>query len=91
MTTPIHPEETSQIALNLPEPPAVEAASAPAQNGTMHVRKRNGTFESVDVNKIVRAVARCCVGLKSVEVYLRNAFLRRMQTPSVTRPASSMA
>ncbi len=29
----------------------------------MRVRKRNGASEPVDVNKIVRAVSRCCVGL----------------------------
>lgn len=29
----------------------------------MHVRKRNGTLEAVDVNKIVRAVQRCAHGL----------------------------
>ncbi len=29
---------------------------------TMRVRKRNGSAEPVDVNKIVRAVSRCCVG-----------------------------
>ena len=29
---------------------------------TMRVRKRNGASEPVDVNKIVRAVSRCCVG-----------------------------
>ncbi len=34
---------------------------------TMRVRKRNGTYEPVDVNKIVRAVGRCCVGLKDVD------------------------
>jgi ribonucleoside-diphosphate reductase alpha chain len=33
----------------------------------MRVRKRNGAFEPVDVNKIVRAVARCCVGLGEVD------------------------
>ena len=31
---------------------------------TMRVRKRNGGSEPVDVNKIVRAVSRCCVGLR---------------------------
>ena len=30
---------------------------------TMRVRKRNGSSEQVDVNKIVRAVGRCSVGL----------------------------
>ncbi len=33
----------------------------------MHVRKRNGTLEPVDVNKIVRAVQRCCYGLPHVD------------------------
>jgi ribonucleoside-diphosphate reductase alpha chain len=33
----------------------------------MRVRKRSGSFEPVDVNKIVRAVARCCVGLNEVD------------------------
>src|SRR5580698_8522428 len=34
---------------------------------TMHVRKRNGSLEPVDVNKIVRAVTRCSAGLSQVE------------------------
>jgi ribonucleoside-diphosphate reductase alpha chain len=34
---------------------------------TMQVRKRDGSFEPVDVNKIVRAVARRCVGLPHVD------------------------
>jgi len=34
---------------------------------TMRVKKRNGAFEPVDVNKIVRAVTRCCVGLSAVD------------------------
>jgi ribonucleoside-diphosphate reductase alpha chain len=34
---------------------------------TMHVRKRNGALEPVDVNKIVRAVLRCSYGLSQVE------------------------
>jgi ribonucleoside-diphosphate reductase alpha chain len=34
---------------------------------TMRVRKRNGSFEPVDINKIVRAVARCCYNLPSVD------------------------
>ncbi|HEY7371340.1 MAG TPA: ribonucleoside-diphosphate reductase subunit alpha [Polyangia bacterium] len=33
----------------------------------MRVRKRNGASEPVDVNKIVRAVNRCCVGLPDVD------------------------
>jgi ribonucleoside-diphosphate reductase alpha chain len=34
---------------------------------TMHVRKRNGALEPVDVNKIVRAVQRCSAGLTQVD------------------------
>lgn len=34
---------------------------------TMRVGKRNGAFEPVDINKIVRAIARCCDGLGSVD------------------------
>lgn len=33
----------------------------------MQVRKRNGSLESVDVNKIVRAVERCCAGLGQLD------------------------
>ncbi|HTW07061.1 MAG TPA: ATP cone domain-containing protein, partial [Acidimicrobiales bacterium] len=33
----------------------------------MRVRKRDGSAEPVDVNKIVRAVARCCAGLEGVD------------------------
>ena len=33
----------------------------------MQVRKRNGALEPADVNKIVRAVERCAVGLRSVD------------------------
>ena len=34
---------------------------------TMRVGKRNGAFEPVDINKIVRAISRCCGGLRSVD------------------------
>ncbi len=34
---------------------------------TMHVRKRNGALESVSVDKIIRAVQRCAVGLPHVD------------------------
>ncbi|WXA89795.1 ribonucleoside-diphosphate reductase subunit alpha [Pendulispora rubella] len=33
----------------------------------MRVKKRNGSTEPVDVNKIVRAVGRCCIGLHDVD------------------------
>lgn len=34
---------------------------------TMRVRKRNGSYEPVDVQKIIRAVGRCCTGLHHVD------------------------
>jgi ribonucleoside-diphosphate reductase alpha chain len=43
-----------------------EREEAPAPT-TMRVRKRNGGFEPVDVNKIVRAVGRSCSGLSGVD------------------------
>ena len=39
----------------------------PEETPTMHVRKRNGSLEPVDVNKIVRAVQRCSYGLAHVD------------------------
>jgi hypothetical protein len=45
-----------------------EARPAPEQlaSSPMRVAKRDGTLEAIDVNKIVRAVARCSVGLDGV-------------------------
>ena len=44
------------------------ATSIPANAFTqMQVKKRNGTYELVDLNKIVRAVGRCCSGLQNVD------------------------
>ncbi len=43
---------------------------APPEGGpqtTMRVTKRNGSTEPVDLNKIVRAITRCCVGLSEVD------------------------
>jgi ribonucleoside-diphosphate reductase alpha chain len=34
---------------------------------TMRVCKRNGSFEPVDINKIVKAISRCCHGLNSTD------------------------
>jgi ribonucleoside-diphosphate reductase alpha chain len=36
---------------------------------SMRVRKRNGSYEPVDVNKIIRAVGRCCTGLTNIDAY----------------------
>jgi ribonucleoside-diphosphate reductase alpha chain len=41
--------------------------SSTASATAMQVRKRNGALEPADVNKIVRAVARCCDGLPTVD------------------------
>lgn len=46
------------------------AAARQADNSaqtSMQVRKRNGSLEPVDINKIVRAITRCCVNLPSVD------------------------
>jgi ribonucleoside-diphosphate reductase alpha chain len=43
------------------------ADDAPGARTRMHVKKRDGRLEPVDVNKIVRAVERCCVGLERVD------------------------
>jgi len=51
----------SRLSDLLPGFPAVE------ETPTMHVRKRNGSLEPVDVNKIVRAVQRSCWGLSQVD------------------------
>ncbi|TCK75710.1 ribonucleoside-diphosphate reductase subunit alpha [Acidipila rosea] len=49
----------ADVVENFPPPPE----TAPQ----MHVRKRNGSLEPVDVNKIVRAVQRCSAGLPHVD------------------------
>src|SRR5258708_2046806 len=57
MATPV-PVGTVQPVVPFP------VSSAASQ---MQVRKRNGSLEPADVNKIVRAVERCCEGLRSVD------------------------
>lgn len=44
-----------------------EAAEHVYLQTNMRVRKRSGSTEPVDVNKIVRAVGRCCAGLAEVD------------------------
>jgi ribonucleoside-diphosphate reductase alpha chain len=51
----------SNLSDLVPGFPAREEASV------MHVRKRNGALEPVDVNKIVRAIQRCTDGLPHVD------------------------
>ena len=45
---------------------AARRSEEPTQS-TMRVQKRNGSHEPVDINKIVRAVSRCCHGLPGVD------------------------
>jgi ribonucleoside-diphosphate reductase alpha chain len=54
---------TTQATLTEIDPNFPPAEAAPQ----MQVRKRNGALEPVDVNKIVRAVQRCCHGLPHVD------------------------
>lgn len=59
-------------AANLaPVPSGASAHPFPSDEGlpqsSMRVRKRSGASEPVDVNKIVRAVNRCCGGLPDVD------------------------
>jgi ribonucleoside-diphosphate reductase alpha chain len=57
------PMATAQATLTELDPNFPRAEAAPQ----MQVRKRNGALEPVDVNKIVRAVQRCCHGLPHVD------------------------
>src|SRR5262245_43700834 len=61
--------ETSSIAVpqSHSEPVVPRSAEDVLPQTTMRVKKRNGSSEPVDVNKIVRAVNRCCVGLPDVD------------------------
>jgi len=53
-------------ALAAVAPPDQAAPTAAASPG-MQVRKRNGGLEPVDLNKIVRAVGRCCEGIEGID------------------------
>jgi ribonucleoside-diphosphate reductase alpha chain len=53
------------LQTSLPEVASSFPANEPPPQ--MQVRKRNGSSEPVDVNKIVRAVQRCCFGLPHVD------------------------
>ncbi len=47
--------------------PAATKQTEETTQTTMRVAKRNGSFEPVDINKIVRAISRCCYNLPSVD------------------------
>ncbi len=64
------PAKPASSVMPPPMPSAAPSASASANEVAptmMRVRKRNGSAEPVDLNKIVRAVSRCCAGLPRVD------------------------
>lgn len=61
------PTSTAENVFTQPSLDETWQAGVKSQPG-MRVKKRNGSFEPVDVNKIVRAISRCAEGLSSVDV-----------------------
>lgn len=55
------------LKTDAPAQPSFHLTAPPAARTQMAVTKRSGEREPVDVNKIVRAVARCCEGLSAVD------------------------
>jgi len=47
--------------------PQFQLNPPPSARATMQVTKRSGAHEPIDVNKIVRAVTRCCEGIADVD------------------------
>ncbi len=64
-----HPSASAARQRAITTPPSAERSPTtdPPLQSSMRVTKRDGTNEPVDVNKIVRAVGRCCVGLHEVD------------------------
>lgn len=65
-------QRTNSSQSHLPSENTISSEGHPGMDGDnsttgMRVRKRNGTLEPVDVNKIVRAVSRCCEGMAQVD------------------------
>ncbi len=60
----LFPQPAQPRIPSTPPPPAAVPASAASR---MQVKKRDGRLEPVDVQKIVRAVERCCPGLDKVD------------------------
>lgn len=50
-----------------PQTPRMPDADDTHPQSSMRITKRNGSSESVDVGKIIRAVNRCCIGLPHVD------------------------
>jgi ribonucleoside-diphosphate reductase alpha chain len=61
MLTELHSQITSVVAQR------VRDGDDSAPQTTMRVTKRNGSTEPVNLDKIVRAVSRCCTGLTDVD------------------------
>jgi ribonucleoside-diphosphate reductase alpha chain len=62
-----HTQRAERTPAAAPEQPDFKLTAPPAARTQMCVTKRSGEHEPVDVNKIVRAVARCCDGLTAVD------------------------
>ena len=60
-------EATTETPTVIPANPVLHERGDSAPQTTMRVTKRNGSAEVVDLNKIVRAVNRSCVGLPEVD------------------------
>lgn len=57
-----------RVPTAVPSAPAASTpTAAPTASQGMQVRKRNGGLEPVDLDKIVRAVGRCCEGVEAVD------------------------
>jgi ribonucleoside-diphosphate reductase alpha chain len=66
-TTRHEPAAARAPVVNAPEQPSFRLTAPPTARTHMAVTKRSGKREPVDVNKIVRAVARCCDELADVD------------------------
>ena len=60
-------EENQNVTAAAPAVPRTRERGDSAPQTTMRVTKRDGSTEPVDLNKIVRAVNRCCKGLADVD------------------------
>lgn len=64
-------DDTGEVVVGAPVDASIEEVvdrtGQLVRSSPMRVRKRNGDLEGVDVNKIVRAVARCSEGLDGVD------------------------
>jgi ribonucleoside-diphosphate reductase alpha chain len=61
------PSSNSGASLAAPQQPGFNLNPPPSALVPMSVTKRSGAHEPIDVNKIVRAVTRCCEGIADVD------------------------